>query len=121
MHAWASMDGTYQSLTRYHIEEVDAKELPLGPPTDAAGTKSRPDEKISVLTGTIDVPISVGTVGGALQTHPTYKFSHDLLGRPDAKTLAQVVIPLSSLYTSCTDSILIVSFCMSCRSSVAWD
>ena len=35
--------------------------------------------------------MAVGTVGGALQTHPTYKYVHGLLGWPNAGKLAAII------------------------------
>jgi len=66
-HSYACRNGYYGSLTSYRIEG-------------------------SVLIGTLEIPISVGTKGGALQTHPVYKFAQDLLGRPSAQVLAQVIV-----------------------------
>eukprot|EP00455_Lapot_gusevi_P033789 TRINITY_DN3704_c0_g1_i9.p1 TRINITY_DN3704_c0_g1~~TRINITY_DN3704_c0_g1_i9.p1 ORF type:complete len:782 (-),score=188.15 TRINITY_DN3704_c0_g1_i9:97-2442(-) len=75
-HAWAARDGYYAPLTSYSIEEsVDG----------ASGDKN------AFLVGRIELPLSVGTRGGALQTHPMYQFTHSLLGNPDAATLAQII------------------------------
>ena len=39
----------------------------------------------------IEVPIAVGTVGGLTSLHPMVKFSHQLLGNPDAKGLMKII------------------------------
>ena len=70
-HAHACQEA-YTPLTRYWIESIG------------------PDQ--SALVGHLDLPISIGTVGGALKTHPKYAFAHKLLGYPDSKTLAQIIV-----------------------------
>ena len=44
------------------------------------------------LIGRCEIPISVGTVGGALSAHPVYAFSLSLLGQPTAQQLAGVIV-----------------------------
>ena len=39
----------------------------------------------------IDLPISVGTVGGLTSLHPMVKFSYKLLGNPNAKNLMEII------------------------------
>jgi hydroxymethylglutaryl-CoA reductase len=39
----------------------------------------------------IELPISVGTVGGLTSLHPMVKFSHQLLGQPNAKKLMEII------------------------------
>ena len=38
------------------------------------------------------MPIAVGTVGGALKSHPVYKMAMSLLGNPSAQDLAQIIV-----------------------------
>lgn len=66
-HAYAARDGQYRSLTRYEIR--DGK-----------------------LVGTIAMPMAVGTVGGALQTHPTFRYVHGVLGFPNAARLSELLV-----------------------------
>ena len=66
-HAYAARDGQYRSLTRWR--------------KDAAGD----------LIGTIEMPMKVGTVGGSLETNPTVRINHRLLGSPGATELAMVM------------------------------
>merc|ERR1712070_573246 len=66
-HAFAARDGQYRGLTRYTIQD-------------------------GCLEGSIQMPMAVGTVGGALATHPTYRYVHEILGSPDAATLAAVLV-----------------------------
>jgi len=66
-HAWAARDGQYRSLTSWKL--------------DADG----------FLVGTIELPMQVGTVGGAIQAHPTVALAHEMLGRPRARELSGLI------------------------------
>ncbi|KDO28140.1 hypothetical protein SPRG_06187 [Saprolegnia parasitica CBS 223.65] len=66
-HCYASRHGQYTSLTKYAIQ----------------GDK---------LVGTLELPMSVGSKGGALQTHPGYAATHAILGRPSAQALAGILV-----------------------------
>ena len=60
----ASRSGRYKALTRWHKKDD------------------------GFLTGEIEIPIKVGTVGGSLETNPSVKINHRLLGTPSASELA---------------------------------
>lgn len=64
-HAYASRNGKYTSLT--HAEVKDG-----------------------MFRFWIDVPLSLGTVGGITTLHPMVKFSHELLGKPNATELMEI-------------------------------
>ena len=66
-HAWAARDGQYRSLTSWKV--------------DSDGH----------LVGSIELPMQVGTVGGAIKTHPTVALAHRMLGRPRARTLSGIM------------------------------
>ena len=66
-HAYAARDGQYRGLTRWS--------------SNAGGD----------LVGEIDMPMKVGTVGGALEINPTVRIAHRLLGSPNATELAGVM------------------------------
>ncbi|MEM6708672.1 MAG: hydroxymethylglutaryl-CoA reductase, degradative [Pseudomonadota bacterium] len=66
-HAFAARDGRYRALTRWFVGDD-------GP-----------------LVGEIDIPMKVGTVGGSLETNPTVRMNHRLLGNPNASTLAGIM------------------------------
>ena len=66
-HAYAARDGSYRGLTRWRW--------------NAAGD----------LVGEIRMPMKVGTVGGSLETNPTVRLNHRLLGSPNAAELAAVM------------------------------
>ncbi len=66
-HAYAARDGLYRSLTRWYA--------------DANGD----------LMGEIQIPMKVGTVGGSLETNPSVRINHRLLGSPSAMELAGIM------------------------------
>ncbi len=82
VHSYASRGGTpsggtssdagYRALTRYRSEE-------------------RADGS-SLLHGALEVPVPLGTVGGAIGIHPTARASLELLGNPDASALAGIAV-----------------------------
>lgn len=67
VHAYAARDGQYRSLTKWSKDENGH------------------------LKGEINLPISVGSVGGTLSVHPTAKFAYDLLGQPNANELSRIL------------------------------
>jgi len=66
VHAYASKKGLYQSLTKATI-------------------------KNGVFRFWMDIPLALGTVGGLTNLHPLVKLSLELLGKPNAKELMQIV------------------------------
>lgn len=66
VHAYASRDGRYKSLS--HAEIVD-----------------------DTFVMSMEIPLALGTVGGITSLHPMVKFSHALLGHPNAKELMSIV------------------------------
>ena len=66
-HAYAARDGRYRGLTRWFADDDGA------------------------LVGEIEMPMKVGTVGGSLETNPTVRLNHRLLGSPNATQLASVM------------------------------
>ena len=66
VHAYASKDGSYSSLTHAEIEE-------------------------ETFRFWIDVPLALGTVGGLTSLHPMVKIALEILQKPTAKELMQVV------------------------------
>ena len=66
-HAYAARDGRYRGLTDWEVNEEGD------------------------LVGRLEIPIKVGTVGGALETNPTVRLCHRLLGNPTAIELAGIM------------------------------
>jgi hydroxymethylglutaryl-CoA reductase len=66
-HAWAARSGRYQPLSRYRFgEEGEA------------------------LTGEIELPLAVGSLGGAVGFHPAGRLALRVLGYPDARRLSRI-------------------------------
>jgi hydroxymethylglutaryl-CoA reductase len=70
-HAYAARNGRYSSLSHWTLSS-DANTLSL--------------------CGRLEMPLSVGTVGGATKSHPTARVSMKILGDPDARTLAEIMV-----------------------------
>ena len=66
VHAYAAKDGRYKSLTDVSIEN-------------------------NIFKFWIEIPLSLGTVGGITNLHPLVKWSLDLLGNPNGKELMKIV------------------------------
>ena len=62
-HSYASIGGRYVPLTSYWIEGKN-------------------------FNGRIEMPISVGTQGGAIKSNPSYMNTLKILGYPDAQRLS---------------------------------
>ena len=66
VHAYASRDGKYSSLTHCSIEN-------------------------DIFKFWIEIPLALGTVGGLTNIHPLVKFALEMLEKPNAKELMQIV------------------------------
>ncbi len=66
-HAYAARSGRYAGLTKWYQNENGD------------------------LVGEIEIPMKVGTVGGSLETNPSVRINHRLLGSPDATELAGIM------------------------------
>ncbi|MFK7750788.1 MAG: hydroxymethylglutaryl-CoA reductase, degradative [Kordia sp.] len=66
IHAYAAKDGQYSSLT--HAEVTDG-----------------------MFRFWIEIPLSLGTVGGLTSLHPLVKLALEMLGKPNAKELMNIV------------------------------
>jgi hydroxymethylglutaryl-CoA reductase len=67
-HAYAARSGRYTSLSTWNFDE-------------GAGR----------LTGTLELPLAVGTVGGATRAHPVARVALKILGVGSARELAEVI------------------------------
>ena len=65
-HAWAARNGTYKPLTRWYVEQGH-------------------------LVGKCELPIQIGTVGGALKANPLLATVMRILGDPPARKLAGIM------------------------------
>lgn len=66
-HAYAARRGQYRSLTKWEKDEKGN------------------------LHGSIELPLAVGTVGGATRVHPTAGVALQILGNPTSRELAEVM------------------------------
>ena len=66
-HAYAARSGRYRALTRWYRHDSGD------------------------LAGEIEIPMKVGTVGGSLETNPSVRINHRLLGSPNARELAGIM------------------------------
>ena len=66
-HAWAARDGLYRSLSQWRLDGQE------------------------VLHGSLELPLAVGTVGGATRAHPLARVALKILGVSTAQELAQVM------------------------------
>ena len=66
IHAYASKDGKYTSLSHAKIED-------------------------GVFTFWMEIPLALGTVGGLTSLHPLVKLAMDMLEKPSAQELMQIV------------------------------
>ncbi|TFJ92396.1 hydroxymethylglutaryl-CoA reductase, degradative [Lentibacillus salicampi] len=67
-HAHAARDGMYTSMTVWSKDEHGN------------------------LVGELELPMSVGTVGGSIRVHPIAKMAHNMLNVESAQELAQVIV-----------------------------
>ncbi|MDO5027286.1 MAG: hydroxymethylglutaryl-CoA reductase, degradative [Tissierellia bacterium] len=67
-HSYASRNGKYQGLTSWKFNEDD-----------------------DTLSGSIEIPMPVATLGGTISSHPIAKWSLSLLGNPSARHLAGII------------------------------
>ena len=67
-HAYAARSGQYTSLSHWG--------------TDRAGN----------LVGTLEMPMAVGTVGGATKVHPAARAALKIMGAPSARELAEIIV-----------------------------
>ena len=70
-HAFASRDGHYQGLSRWTLD-LEREEL----------------------VGEVTLPMPVATKGGSIGLNPRVALSHELLGNPSAKELAQIIVSI---------------------------
>jgi hydroxymethylglutaryl-CoA reductase len=73
-HAYAARDGVYRSLSTWSYAEPD--------PANGLGGR---------LVGTVELPLAVGTVGGATRVHPLARFALQLMAVRTARELAEVI------------------------------
>ena len=68
VHAHAARDGQYRGLSQWTLSADQAR-----------------------LEGELTLPLSLATVGGTLAVHPTAQLALAILGKPNARELAQII------------------------------
>lgn len=71
-HAYAARDGQYRALTDWRVVEENIQ--------------------CPVLHGRLEMPLSVGTVGGATRSHPSAGIAMKILGVTGAQALSRVIV-----------------------------
>jgi hydroxymethylglutaryl-CoA reductase len=91
-HAYATRDGYYRALTDWYVEtsDVASDESSGVSSNEIADTGSR-SGSTQVLCGHMELPLAVGTVGGATRSHPTARVALKILGVHGARELAEVM------------------------------
>lgn len=70
-HTYAVKDGQYRGLSKWSYKVDD-----------------------NFLEGALTLPMPVATKGGSIGINPSVQLAHDLLGRPNAKELASIVLSI---------------------------
>lgn len=68
-HHYASISGAYKALSRFEVKDGN-------------------------LEGSLEIPLPLGTVGGAVTMHPGCQTSMKILGNPDAQILCRIAAAL---------------------------
>ncbi|MBU0279261.1 hydroxymethylglutaryl-CoA reductase, degradative [Gemella sp. zg-1178] len=70
-HTYATRNGTYEGLSTWIFNKNE-----------------------NILSGEITLPMPIASVGGSIGLNNSVKISHEILGNPDAKTLASLITAL---------------------------
>ena len=71
-HAYAARNGRYSALTDWHVV-------------------TQKDDNQPALFGRLELPLAVGTIGGATRSHPTAQIAMKILGVSGANELSEVM------------------------------
>lgn len=71
IHSYASRGKRYSPLSDYKIIQKDG---------------------VQYFRGSLELPIAVGVKGGVLDKNPLYKTTLNILGQPNAKELAEIIV-----------------------------
>ncbi|MCB0085308.1 MAG: hydroxymethylglutaryl-CoA reductase, degradative [Caldilineaceae bacterium] len=85
-HAYAARHGQYQALTDWRI--VERAEAQAAPPESIF---HRCGGGFPALYGRLELPLAVGTVGGATRTHPVAQIALKILGVRGARELSEIM------------------------------
>lgn len=85
-HAYAARSGRYSSLTDWRVvsalSEIEASSIP---------TEKVEGVEVPLLYGRLELPLAVGTVGGATRSHPSAQVAMKILGTGSARELSEIM------------------------------
>ena len=95
-HAYAARSGQYRSLSTWSLSP-EGGHFASGEPTGGPGPETGPSTGSGpvsgpVLIGTLELPLAVGTVGGATRVHPVARAALQILGVSKARALAEIIV-----------------------------
>lgn len=93
-HAWAARDGQYRALTEWRVVRHPTSECLRGEKVCTTNRSPRTSGVAEFLYGRLELPLSIGTVGGATRSHPTARLALKILGVSGARALSEVVVAL---------------------------
>ena len=89
-HVYAARNGQYRALTEWRVVE-DIGYWVLGNSSDRETTQYPiSNTQYPLLFGRLELPLSVGVVGGATRSHPTAQVALKILGVAGARELSEV-------------------------------
>jgi hydroxymethylglutaryl-CoA reductase len=102
-HAYAARGGQYRALTSWEVKEThphtkrqeDKETLSgqAGRQGELVGLQSKiQNSKSKILFGRLELPLSVGVVGGATRAHPLAQVALKILGVQSARELSEVMV-----------------------------
>ena len=90
-HAYAARSGQYRALTDWRVEMEDRRQETRDTRDAAPLVSPSLVSPISYLSGRLELPLAVGTVGGATRAHPTAGLALKILGVTGARELSEVM------------------------------
>ena len=82
-HAWAARDGQYRALTTWRVEQGSRRAGEQE--SRGAGERESKEGASFLLRGRLELPLAVGTVGGATRAHPAARVALKILGLSDGE------------------------------------
>jgi hydroxymethylglutaryl-CoA reductase len=95
-HAYAARDGRYRALTSWHVvhDEAGLADLLGAAPAERLRTveATTGPHPFPLLYGRLEMPLSVGIVGGATRSHPTAQVALKILGVESSRHLSEIIV-----------------------------
>lgn len=97
-HAYAARDGQYRALTDWRVINTAEEVHAVVQPTVASHAEAIADSEaetdsiqLPALWGRIELPLSVGIVGGATRSHPSAQIAMKILDVSSAQELSEIM------------------------------